>query len=73
MDPTSGLSLNLKEFYGGANLMYNISEKTNPDFNVGINQIEAFNIKPTFGTAEKTAILAVDSSNFYFIGINSVK
>ncbi len=53
--------------------MYNISEKTNPDFNVGINQIEAFNIKATFGTAEKTAILAVDSSNFYFIGINSIK
>lgn len=33
IDPTTGLALDLKNYYGGANLIFNASEKTkNPDF-----------------------------------------
>lgn len=74
VDPTTGLNLNLKEYYGGANLKYNISQNNaNSDFSVSVQQIETFDVKPTFKSAEREALLNIDRDSFYYIGINNVK
>jgi len=50
VDPIDGLSLNLKDYYGGSNLKYNLPNKAEQgnDFTSSIKQIESFNFKPTF-------------------------
>ena len=39
VDPTLGLSLNLKNYFGGANLEYQAFEDKSKDFDVKVNQI----------------------------------
>jgi hypothetical protein len=76
VDPTDGLELNLKDYYGGANLKYKASyanSDRNGDFTVEIKQNDSYPLKPTFPKPEKSYILSIDSNSFYDIGINSVK
>lgn len=74
VDPTTGLDLNLKDYYGGVNLKYDISEKqANSDFIVSIQQVEAFDVRASFKTPEKSAVLNINRDSFYYIGINSAK
>ena len=39
IDPTEGLSLNLKEYFGGSNLRYQASDNKTKDFDVDVKQI----------------------------------
>ena len=39
VDPTDGLSLNLKKYYGGSNLKYQASNNKSQDFDVSVSQI----------------------------------
>ena len=74
VDPTEGLSLNLKSYYGGINLKYNLPDKlNNNDFISTIKQVDTYDIKSTFTNPEKSTILAINSNSFYYIGVNSVK
>ena len=73
VDPTEGLHLNLKEYFGGANLKYKATDSKTTDFDVSVNQIQGFSFKSSFTTPEKSSILAINSDSFYYIGINSVK
>ena len=73
VDPTLGLSLNLKNYFGGANLEYQAFEDKSKDFDVKVNQIEAFTLKSSFAKPEKSAILSINSNSFYYIGINSIE
>ena len=75
VDPTTGLYLNLKDYYGGPNLRYMVANVSNDntDFDVSVKQVDSYTFKPSFGIPEKYSILSLNQESFYFLGINSVK
>ena len=73
VDPTSGLTLNLKNYYGGSNLQYKLEDVANSDFKAEIKQVESYDLPATFPKPEKSAVLAISNSSFFYIGINSIK
>lgn len=74
VDPQRGLTLNLDDYFGGANLRYSIPNQGYPvDFDVEVRHFKNYPFTPSFPTTDVATILHLSASKFYFIGVNSLK
>ena len=51
----------------------NLDSPSNGDFTVEIKQNDSYPLKATFTKPEHSYILSIDSTSFYYVGINSKK